>query len=232
VSLEAWPAWLRLLRPHHWTKNLACLAGVLFSGRFVDTGADERALWTFGVFCAASSAAYALNDVFDRERDRRHPRKRLRPVASGAVSVPAAVGVGAVLAATALAGAWALGFPVLACLLFYVANNLAYSAGLKHLPLFDVLSIAMGFVLRLLAGVYVVGELPTTWITLCAFFLALFLGFGKRRAELGALGEQTNDQRPVLAQYTLSYLDYLLNSSAVMAVICYALFTTSPEKNP
>jgi 4-hydroxybenzoate polyprenyltransferase len=225
-------AYLRLLRPYHWTKNLACLAGVLFSGKFVEPGALGRAGWTFAVFCAAASAVYALNDVLDRERDREHPRKRGRPVASGAVGVPVAVTLAAALAVAALTGASALGAGVLACLLLYVANNLAYSVWLKHVALFDVLSIALGFVFRLLAGVYVVGELPTTWITLCAFFLALFLGIGKRRGELRARGAADSQQRPVLAEYTLSYLDALLNSSAAMAVICYALFTTSPGKNP
>jgi 4-hydroxybenzoate polyprenyltransferase len=223
---------LVLLRPHHWTKNLACLAGVLFSGRFVDPAADVRAAWTFLVFCAASSAAYVLNDVVDRERDREHPLKRRRPLASGSISVPRAAAIGATLAVVAFGGAAALGPAVLVCLVLYATNNVAYSVGLKHLVLFDVLSIAAGFVLRLLAGVYVVGELPTTWITLCAFFLALFLGFGKRRAELRAAGGAESRQRPVLAHYPIAYLDYLLDSSAVMAVICYALFTTSPGKNP
>jgi 4-hydroxybenzoate polyprenyltransferase len=223
---------LALLRPHHWTKNVACLAGVLFSGRFVDPAADVRAAWTFVVFCAASSAAYVLNDVLDRERDRQHPLKRRRPLASGALSVPLAVAIGATLALLAFAGAAALGRGVLVCLAFYAANNVAYSVALKHLVLFDVLSIAVGLVLRLLAGVYVVGELPTTWITLCAFFLALFLGFGKRRAELRSVGGVESRQRPVLAHYPIAYLDSLLDSSAAMAVISYALFTTSAEKNP
>jgi len=226
------PGALALLRPHHWTKNLACLAGVFFSGRYVDPSADLRALGTFLVFCAASSAAYVLNDVLDRERDREHAHKRHRPLASGAVSVPVAAAMGGALATAALAGGWALVEGVLVCLVLYGVNNVVYSVGLKHLVLFDVLSIAVGFVLRLLAGVYVVGELPTTWITLCAFFLALFLGFGKRRAEVRALGASESRQRPVLAQYPIAYLDYLLDSSAVMAVICYALFTTSAEKNP
>jgi 4-hydroxybenzoate polyprenyltransferase len=137
-----------------------------------------------------------------------------------------------VLAAAAFLGGWVLGDGVLACLVLYAANNVVYSVGLKHLVLLDVLSIAVGFVLRLLAGVWVVGELPTTWITLCAFFLALFLGFGKRRAEVSALGTTDSGQRPVLSGYSIAYLDYLLDSSAIMAVICYALFTTSPEKNP
>ena len=223
---------LRLLRVHHWPKNAVCLAGALFSGRFVDPGARARALWTFAVFCTASSAVYAFNDVVDRERDRRHPWKCARPVASGAVSVRAAIVVGTLLAVLAFFGAWALGTAVVACTVLYVANTLTYSAILKHLVLFDVLSIAVGFVLRLLAGVYVVGELPTTWITLCAFFLALFLGFGKRRAELGTLGDTGTDRRPVLGRYSPAYLDSLLDSSAVMAIICYALFTTSTEHDP
>ncbi len=224
-------AYVRLLRPHHWTKNLVCLAGALFSGRFVDAAAVAGALWTLVVFCAASSAVYLLNDVVDRERDRQHPHKRVRPIASGAVSVPTAIAMATALALAALGGAWALGRDVLACVLIYVANNLAYSAWFKHLMLFDVLSISVGFVLRLLAGVYVVDELPTTWITLCTFFLALFLGFGKRRAELTTPGN-LRDQRPVLSRYTIPYLDSLLNSSAVMAVMCYALFTTSSGRNP
>ena len=173
-----------------------------------------------------------LNDVVDRERDREHPIKRRRPLASGALGVPAAAAVGTTCAVAAFAGAAALGPAVLVCLALYAANNVAYSLRLKHLVLFDVLSIAVGFVLRLVAGVYVVGELPTTWITLCAFFLALFLGFGKRRAELRSVAGADSRQRPVLAHYPIAYLDYLLDSSAVMAVMCYALFTTSAEKNP
>jgi 4-hydroxybenzoate polyprenyltransferase len=225
-------AYLRLLRPHHWTKNLACLAGAFFSGRFVDPGALAGAFWTFAVFCAAASAVYAVNDVLDRDRDRQHPWKRDRPVASGAVGAPAALAVGVVLAAVGLGGAWKLGPGVLVCMLLYVANNLAYSMSLKHLILFDVLSIALGFVLRLLAGVYVVGELPTTWITLCSLFLALFLAVGKRRAELRTLGSEGPDRRPVLSRYTVAYLDSLLDSSAVMAIMCYALFTTSADRDP
>ena len=121
----------------------------------------------------------------------------------------------------------------LVCMLLYMANNLAYSLMLKHMALMDVISIAIGFVLRLLAGVYAVNELPTSWITLCTFFLTVFLGFCKRRAELGGLvPAEENEQRPVLSQYTLQFLDYLVNSSAVMTVMCYALFTTTANKNP
>jgi 4-hydroxybenzoate polyprenyltransferase len=226
--------YLRLLRPHQWTKNGFCLAGVFFSGRWLeDAYSIGTAVGCFGCFCAASSAAYIFNDVVDRERDRLHPLKCQRPVASGAVSVPAALTLASLLAAVALSGAYALGWAVLGCLVLYFANNFAYSWGLKHYALVDVLSIANGFVLRLLAGVYAVGVLPTTWITLCTFFLTVFLGFAKRRAELaGLLEDETTERRPVLSKYTVQLLDSMLNNAAVMAVMCYALFTCISNKNP
>jgi 4-hydroxybenzoate polyprenyltransferase len=161
-----------------------------------------------------------------------HPTKRRRPISRGAVSPGAALALACLLALLAVVGACLLHPAVVACVLLQMANNTLYSARLKHLPLFDVVSIAMGFVLRLLAGVYVVGEIPTTWIALCTFFLALFLGFSKRRSELAASRQGTADrQRPVLGEYTVGYLDNLLNSTSVMALTCYALSTTTGE-NP
>jgi 4-hydroxybenzoate polyprenyltransferase len=226
-------AYVKLLRLPQWTKNGFCLAGLLFSEKFVNPEAVQAALVTFGVYCAASSSVYIFNDVLDRERDRKHPKKCQRPIASGAVRIPVAALLGVILAGTALAGASALGWAVSGCLMLYLVNNVVYSLRLKHIALFDVLCIAFGFILRLLAGVYAVGELPTTWITLCTFFLALFLGFAKRQAELaGLVEEEEKMSRPVLFEYTAQVLDYLVNSSAIMAVMCYALFTTTPEKNP
>jgi 4-hydroxybenzoate polyprenyltransferase len=215
------------------TKNAFCLAGVLFSGRFVSWESDLAALQTFAAFCAGSSAVYVFNDIFDRERDRKHPRKQLRPIASGAVSVPAAVMMAIALAALGFALAALLNLKVTLCLALYLVNNVLYSLGLKHLALFDVLSIAVGFVLRLVAGVYAINELPTDWIALCTFFLAVFLGFAKRRAELaGLLPDEEKLQRPVLSKYSVQFLDYLVNNSAVMVVVCYALFTATSNKNP
>lgn len=223
---------VRLMRPHQWTKNGLCLAGAIFSGRMFDLSALELGVATALIFSLGSSSIYVFNDILDRERDRRHPKKRHRPIASGAVSVPAAAVLGIALAAVSLAGGWLLGGATLGCLLLYLANNLAYSTRMKHLPLFDVLSIAMGFVLRLLAGVYVLSELPTAWIVLCTFFLATFLGFAKRRAELCSLNNGGAAQRPVLSSYSIPYLDSMLNSAAVSAILCYALFTVTSGKNP
>ena len=231
------PPWLirslwDLVRPHQWTKNGICFAGVIFSGRFTEGLAVMSACAACVVFCAASSAVYVLNDILDRGRDRRHPRKCLRPIASGAVPIPLAAGLGLVLASAGMAGAWCLGRMAFVCLLLYLVNNVAYSVRLKHLALFDVLCITFGFVLRLAAGTYAVGELPTTWIVLCSFSLAAFLGFAKRRAELSALQPEERMQRPVLSKYSLQYLDSLIGSSANMAVMSYALFTTASGKNP
>jgi 4-hydroxybenzoate polyprenyltransferase len=225
--------YVKLLRLPQWTKNGFCLAGLLFSGKFVDPEAVQAALLTFAVFCLASSSVYIFNDVLDRDRDRKHPKKCHRPIASGTVRIPVAALLGVILVGAALVGASALGGAMLACLMLYLGNNVVYSLRLKHIALFDVLCIAFGFMLRLLTGVYAVGALPTTWITLCTFFLALFLGFAKRRAELAGLGEEAEKMhRPGLANYTVQFLDYLLNSSAIMAVMSYALFTTTSGKNP
>jgi len=222
----------KLLRPLQWTKNLLCLAGVVFSGLWYDISAIQLVIMTTIIFSVGSSSIYIFNDILDLERDQQHPIKRKRPIASGMVRVPMAVGFGIVLAIGALTGAFILDISTLVCLVLYMANNVAYSTYLKHLALFDVLCIAFGFVIRLLAGIYILGDTPTAWIVLCTFFLAIFLGFSKRRAELFGLLENDSSQRPVLSKYTAQYLDFLINSSATIALLCYSLFTVLSGKNP
>ncbi len=225
---------IRLLRPHQWTKNVLCLAGAVFAGKQLLS--EERLpqallldLAVFGIFCIASSATYIFNDIADRKRDRRHPKKRLRPIPSGAVPLSVATALAIVLAVGALAGAWALGLSTLLCMALYVGNSLAFSKVFKHVVLVDVLSIAFGFVLRLLAGIYVLKVPATSWIVLCTFFLALFLGFAKRRAELHGSPNEATPQRPVLSRYSVGYLDMLVNSAATMAIMSYALFIVAEE---
>jgi 4-hydroxybenzoate polyprenyltransferase len=227
--------YLKLMRPRQVSKNALCLAGVLFSEKFGDAASVEAAFQTFIAFCAGSSAIYIVNDIVDRDRDRAHPTKRFRPIASSSVNVGVAAFLSLVLAAVALGMTALLGPAVLICLAFYLANSILHSLWLKHVALLDVLGIATGFVLRLLAGVYAVDDVPTTWITLCTFFLAVFLAFAKRRAELDTATDgngKVEQQRPVLNEYSVHFLDHLVNSSALMAVMCYALFTTTPTKNP
>ncbi len=215
------------------TKNAFCFAGAMFSGQFVHWRYDVAAIKTFAAFCCVSASVYVMNDLLDRERDRQHPVKQRRPIASGAVGVPSAVLLAAFAVAAGFAFGVAVNLAVVGCLLLYILNNLVYSMKLKHLALLDVLSIALGFVLRMLAGVYAVDDIPTTWITLCTFFLCVFLGFSKRRAELaGLIPSDESAQRPALTHYTVQYLDFLTNHSAAMTIMTYALFTTSHAKNP
>jgi 4-hydroxybenzoate polyprenyltransferase len=224
---------LRLMRPHQWTKNAFCLAGLIFSGRFTDPPSILEAVFYFALFCAASSSMYIANDIFDWKRDLEHPKKRFRPLPAGHISIPRARLLALGLGALALVGGFWVHPLSLTCLTGFILLQLAYSLRLKHEALLDVGAIALGFVLRLLGGVFVVNEQPTTWITLCTFFLALFLGFSKRRAELGELAVQSdNPQRPVLSKYSLGSLDSLVNSMATLAVMCYALFTVTSGKNP
>jgi len=228
------PPFIRLLRPHQWTKNLTCLAGLFFSGNLTNFEAIGLSILTVFTFSMAASAMYIFNDLQDCERDRQHPKKRFRPIASGKVKRRTAMIATTFLASVALVIASKLGLGVLICLASYVVINFSYSLKLKHLALFDVCCIALGFVMRLLSGIYAIHEDATGWITLCTFFLALLLGLSKRRAELFEMSKSTHSsqQRPVLSQYTIPYLDSLIGSTATMTVICYALFTVTHGQNP
>jgi len=230
---------IRLMRPHQWVKNGFVFVGLLFghaweTGQFPDL--LQGAISAFLAFCLLSSAVYIGNDLVDREQDRLHPDKRHRPLASGAVSVRAALCLGAacLLAGAALVfGAFAfLGLPgSLAPWIFvlYVLLNVAYSGGLKHVVILDVFIIAAGFMLRLLAGTLGVGIQPTHWLLVCGLMLTLFLGFAKRRAELNALAGESGTHRPVLDQYTPGMLDQFITLSAGATIIAYTLYTVSEE---
>jgi 4-hydroxybenzoate polyprenyltransferase len=228
---------IQLLRPHQWTKNGFCLAGLIFSGRLAEGHAMAAALAAatiFAAFCCASSAVYIFNDLVDVERDRRHPKKRHRPIASDRISKSVAVALMIAFAAIGLVASFATDFKSLVCVAIYLAMNVVYSLGWKHEPILDVVCIASGFVLRLLAGVFALKETPTTWIMLSTLFLSLFLGLAKRRAELASAqaagaGEA---QRPVLLAYTVPLLDSLLGCAATLTVITYTLFTVLSNKNP
>ncbi len=226
------PPLLRLLRPQQWTKNLAAFAGVIFGGRITEPGSILLDLLVVVMFTAASAATYVFNDLRDVEYDRQHPVRRRRPLAAGEVERGTAVRLAAVLTGSALILGLLLGKATFLCLALYLLINFAYSSGLKHVPLLDVSCIAMGYVLRVLAGIYVLGDMPTAWITLCTFFLALFLGFSKRRGELVTSTVAHEDSRPVLRGYGRETLDTLLNSSAIMAVMSYAMFTATSGKSP
>ena len=219
------PPLLRLMRPHQWLKNVFVFAGLVFSHGWGNGPLLTRVALAFIAFCCLSSFVYILNDWRDRASDALHPEKRLRPLASGAVSVPVALVSAALLLAAGLA--LAAGNKVLLLLLLvYVALNLAYSWGLKQIPVVDVSLIAAGFMLRLLAGTLAVGIVPSRWMLLTGLFVALFLGFSKRKAETFHASEQ---QRAVLEHYPAALLDTFIAVTMTATLTTYSLYATSPE---
>lgn len=216
---------LRLMRPHQWLKNVFVFAGLMFSHTWHNGPLVERVLYAFLAFCCASSLVYILNDWHDRQADAQHPTKRQRPLASGAVSPREALILAAILLLAAVLLAWG-SKTLLLLLLIYVVLNLAYSWRLKHVPVVDVSIIASGFMLRLLAGTVAVGIPPSRWLLLTGLFIALFLGFSKRKAETFHEPEQ---QRAVLEHYPPALLDTYIAATMTATVITYGLYATSIE---
>ena len=220
---------LRTWRPVQWTKNLFVLAPAVFAGALDDPELAVRAGIAFAAFCALSSCVYVLNDLVDRERDRLHPIKRDRPLAAGTLTPPvAAASAGLLLAGALGASAW-LSVSFLTLALVYLALNLFYSMALKHLVIVDVMAVALGYVLRVMAGGEAVGVPVSDWLLLCTVFLALFLVVSKRRHELVSLAENAAGQRRVLSSYSPTFLDQMINVVTASTLISYALYTTAPE---
>lgn len=224
-----WPSLIRLLRPHQWIKNGFVLLGLVFSHRWGDLALLQSVGLALLAFCAMASAVYVYNDLMDVESDRRHPTKRQRPIASGAVSGVVARWVCAALVLLGATCAAAVSGPALALVAAYAAINVAYSHGLKHMVIIDVFVISAGFMLRILVGSLGVGIPPSSWLLLCGMMATLFLGFAKRRAELLAVQVDTPSARPVLEQYRPEVLDQLLSLTGGCTVLSYALYTVSAE---
>ncbi len=218
-------AYLRLLRPKQWTKNGFVLAGVVFSGEALQAESVVAALLAFAAFCALSGAVYAANDILDVEEDRKHPTKRLRPVASGEIPVGIAVVYAALLGLFGLAIAFSVNFEVGLAGLAYMVLQALYTPILKHVALLDVMSISAGFVLRALAGVAAVGEPISPWLVICTGLLTLFLGFSKRRYELYVLGEGAEAHRRNLKDYSVEMLDQMMMIMVAATIIAYTMYT-------
>ncbi len=222
-----------LLRPWQWSKNGIVFAGLVFSIHLLEGAYVVRAVAAFAVFCLASSAIYVVNDLLDVERDRVHPAKRNRPIASGRVRVPAAMTLALILVAAALLGGHPLGGSFFITLGGFFLLNLAYSIHLKNLVILDVLLIALSFVIRAIAGVMALRPLDpaielSPWLLVCTLFLALFLGLGKRRHELNLLEAGAADHRAVLGQYSRAFLDQLITVVTAATLIAYAIYTIAP----
>ena len=210
------------LRPRQWTKNLLLFAGIVFAAQLGDPSRWVAAITAFVAYCAASSAAYLVNDVRDVASDRLHPVKRGRPIARGELAPRTALALAAALGALALALGAALGPASLACVIAFAVLQAAYSLGLKSLELVDVITIAGLFVLRAAAGAIAVDVRISQWLLLCTFLLALFIALGKRRAELGLEGVQA---RAALSGYTPALVDQLLAIVAAATIAAYAGYT-------
>ena len=216
------------LRPRQWVKNLFVFAGVIFSQQLL-TPRIWPALAAFAIFCGLSGAIYLFNDVADRDKDRLHESKRLRPVASGALPLGAAVGFGVLLLAGCLAAAFRLSPSFGLVALAYGALLTAYSVWLKHVVILDVLTVAAGFVLRAVAGAVAVDVEISGWLLICTILIALFLALGKRRHEYRSLTGDAAAHRPILAEYSEGFLDQMISVVTASTVITYALYTMSAE---
>ena len=215
----------RALRPQQWTKNLLVFAGIVFAAQLGDPVRWLEAIACFIAYCAASSAAYVVNDVRDVEADRLHPKKRLRPIASGELSPRTALQLAIALAVLAVALVVPLGLASLALLATFVAIQAAYTLGLKHLVLVDVFAIAALFVVRAVAGGVAVDVPISPWLILCTGLLALFLALGKRRAELVLVESRATPGRRVLDGYTVPLIDQFVGIIASATIVAYALYT-------
>lgn len=220
---------IRLLRPVQWIKNWLVLSGILFGGEFLNAHLWLNVVLATAAFCCVSSSIYVFNDIFDRDNDRIHPKKKFRPIASGAVTegqgklLSFIIGTLGLLIGTFVS-------PALCAILFcYILLNILYSVRLKHVVILDVFCISAGFMLRILAGTTGVGIPPSRWIVLCGIMVTLFVGFGKRRAELRSKQFSQHDHRQVLTEYTAPFLDQLITVCAAGTILSYSLYTMSPD---
>jgi len=220
---------VRSLRPEQWTKNLIIFGGLLFGQRLFDVPSVLKASGAFTVFCALSGVVYLINDVADRDADRRHPLKKHRPIASGAVSIQAALVTAAVIALLALASAFLLRMQLGLIATAYLTLLAFYSGPLKHVVIIDVLTIAIGFVLRAAAGAVVIDVPISNWLLFVTILGALFLALSKRRHELVLLADDATSHRPILQEYSPYLLDQMISVVTASTLVAYAFYTINPE---
>jgi 4-hydroxybenzoate polyprenyltransferase len=214
-------------RPKEWIKNVFVFAGLLFSGEFTELDAIGAALITFIAFCLISSAGYFLNDLIDVELDRKHPKKRFRPLAARELSEAAAKGIAPVIAAIGIGIGFLVSWEVGLMVVGYGVAQVAYSLGLKQIVIIDVMTLAGLFILRVAAGAEAVDAHASEWLILCTGMLAAFLGFTKRRQEAVSELHEGTSTRPVLEHYSLPFLDQMVSLVTTGTVISYAIYTVN-----
>lgn len=220
---------VRSARPYQWVKNVVLFAPLIFAGQLLDPDAIRRTCLSLVVFCLASGGTYIVNDLADRRVDRFHPTKKRRPIAAGTLSVPVARVAAAVFLGAAILLAWEL-HPSLARIVgLFLLLNLAYSLWLKRWVIVDVMALSLGFVLRIWGGAVVIDVVPSHWLQLSIFFLALFISLTKRRQELVHLHAKALRHRKVLSNYSAAFIDQMTAILTAVVILCYALYTVSPE---
>lgn len=226
---------LKAMRPRQWIKNFMVFPALVFSGHLTDARDLTAVTFGFAIFCLLSGSVYLFNDIKDYEKDRLHPNKRFRPIASGDLSISDARRAMAAIAAVALTGTLALnivsrkvGLDFFLIAAAYLVLQIAYTLKLKHVVILDVGCIAAGFVLRVLAGAAIVNVPVGMWIVICTTLLALFLGFGKRRHEIVLLSEGAGEHRRILEEYSPYYLDQMIAVVTASTVVAYSLYTMDP----
>jgi 4-hydroxybenzoate polyprenyltransferase len=222
-------SWLGSLRPEQWTKNLIVFAALIFGRRLMDPTAVGLSLAVFLIFCAVSSAGYLLNDVLDRDVDRMHPHKSHRAIASGLITPASALAMAGLLAATALLAAATMRVELALVAAAYLALSAGYSRLLKHVVILDVLTIAVGFVLRAAAGAIAIAVPISQWLLVCTILLALFLALSKRRHELTLLAGAAPGHRRILEEYNPYLLDQMIGVVTASTLVAYIIYCTSPE---
>ena len=223
---------IKALRPKQWSKNVLLFAALLFSFRFLDSASVVRTLIGFLSFSFISSAGYVFNDIRDREADANHPTKRLRPIASGALPVPAAWALMALVCLAGFAVALWLSPAFALIALLYLASTLSYSVYFKHYVIIDIMMLSVGFLWRAVAGAVVLGVLISPWLLVCTGFFSLFLGFNKRRGELDLLKDGADAHRRNLAEYSPALLDEFQAITTSGTVISYALYCVLAAPTP
>jgi 4-hydroxybenzoate polyprenyltransferase len=222
-------ATIKLLRPHQWLKNGFVFVGLMFGHAWHDAAMVQAVVLAALGFCLISSAIYVINDLADREADRLHPHKRLRPLAAGSVTPSQGIVLSVLCALAGLWLAWSASLQVLFIVAGYGVLNLLYSWRLKHMVILDVFVIAAGFMLRILAGTVGVGIPPSSWLLLTGLMVTLFLGFSKRRAELVVMEHSDVPARKVLQSYSRPMLEVMIGVCATGVVLAYSLYTISDD---
>ncbi|MER3523677.1 MAG: decaprenyl-phosphate phosphoribosyltransferase [Ignavibacteria bacterium] len=222
-------AYIKLIRPKQWIKNLFVFAPLIFAKELFDPFHQLLALQAFTAFSLVASAVYIVNDIADVEADRAHPLKKQRPLAARTISFTEAFVAAGVLLGGAALLCIGMDYRFTLLLPLYFLMNLAYSFKLKQVVLLDVFIIAAGFMMRVVSGAYAIGVQTSTWLVLCTMFISLFLGFAKRRSELMQMPDSSFAERRVLERYRVSFLDQMLTIAAAGTVISYALYTVAPR---